>query len=71
MGAKISLIVPIYNIDRYLGTCVESILKQSYTNLEVILVDDGSQDRCADLCELYAIKDPRVIVIHKPNGGLV
>ena len=67
----ISVIVPIYNIERYIGICIESILKQTYQNIEVILVDDGSTDRCADICDLYAKKDDRIKVIHKKNGGLV
>lgn len=67
----ISVIVPIYRIDKYVGICIESILNQTYTNLEVILVDDGSPDRCSEICDLYATKDARIKVIHKQNGGLV
>ena len=67
----ISVIVPIYMIDRYVGLCIESILNQTYKNLEIILVDDGGKDRCPDICELYKRKDNRIKVIHKPNGGLV
>lgn len=67
----ISVIVPIYGIDRYIGICIESILKQTYKNLEIILVDDGSPDRCPEICDLYAEKDKRIKVIHKANGGLV
>ena len=67
----ISVIVPIYMIERYLGICVESIINQTYENLEIILVDDGSKDRCSEICDLYASKDPRIKVIHKSNGGLV
>lgn len=67
----ISIIVPIYMIDRYIGICIESILNQTYQNLEVLLVDDGSKDRCSEICDLYASKDNRIKVIHKPNGGLV
>lgn len=67
----VSVIVPIYGIERYIGICVESILGQTYGNLEVILVDDGSPDRCGEICDLYAKKDPRIRVIHKGNGGLV
>lgn len=67
----ISVLVPIYKIDRYLGICVESLLNQTYKNLEVILVDDGSPDRCSEICDLYASKDERIKVIHKENGGLV
>lgn len=67
----VSVIVPIYGIERYIGLCIESILNQTYTNLEIILVDDGSPDRCGEICDLYARKDSRIRVIHKPNGGLV
>jgi len=67
----ISVVVPIYKIDRYLGVCIESILNQTYTNLEILLVDDGSPDRCPEICDLYAKKDARIKVIHKQNGGLV
>lgn len=70
-NALISVIVPIYNIEQYVGFCIESIIKQTYTNLEIILVDDGSTDRCPALCDLYASKDSRIKVIHKANGGLV
>lgn len=67
----ISVIVPIYMIDKYIGVCIESILKQTYQNIEVILVDDGGEDRCSEICDLYASKDSRIKVIHKSNGGLV
>lgn len=67
---KVSVVVPIYNVERYLGKCVSSILMQSYDNLEVILVDDGSPDLCPELCDEWAQKDHRIVVIHKENGGL-
>lgn len=67
----ISVIVPIYSIDQYIGICIESLLNQTYKNLEIILVDDGSPDRCPEICDLYASKDKRIKVIHKENGGLV
>ncbi|MBO6253144.1 MAG: glycosyltransferase family 2 protein, partial [Bacteroidaceae bacterium] len=67
----ISIVVPIYQIDRYIGICIESLLNQTYENLEIILVDDGSPDRCPEICDLYASKDARIKVIHKENGGLV
>ena len=67
----VSVVVPIFGIDRYLGICIESILDQTYKNLEIILVDDGSKDRCSEICDLYARKDSRIKVIHKANGGLV
>ena len=67
----ISVLVPIYKIDQYLGICIESLLNQTYKNLEIILVDDGSPDRCPEICDLYARKDNRIKVIHKSNSGLV
>ncbi len=69
-NALISVIVPVYNVEAYLAKCVDSILGQTYDNLEVILVDDGSPDRCGAICDSYAVSDPRVVVIHKENGGL-
>ncbi len=65
----ISVIVPVYKVEQYLHECVDSILAQTYTNLEIILVDDGSPDNCPAICDEYAAKDPRVRVIHKQNGG--
>ena len=70
MNEKISVIVPIYKVEPYLRQCVDSILNQTYTNLEIILVDDGSPDNCGAICDEYAAKDTRVKVIHKENGGL-
>ena len=67
----ISVIVPVYNIEQYVGICIESLIKQTYTDLEIIVVDDGSTDRSSALCDLYANKDKRIKVIHKQNGGLV
>ena len=66
----ISVIVPIYNVEQYLDKCIDSIIKQTYTDLEIILVDDGSPDHCASICDHYAKKDHRIVVIHKQNGGL-
>lgn len=66
----ISIIVPIYNVEAYLKECVDSILNQSYRNLEIILVNDGSPDNCGNICDEYAKLDSRIIVIHKTNGGL-
>ncbi len=66
-----SVIVPVYNVEKYLHRCVDSILNQTYGDFEVLLIDDGSPDRCPQICDEYAQKDPRVKVIHKPNGGLV
>lgn len=67
---KLSVIVPVYNVKEYLEACVESLLRQSHTNLEILLVDDGSTDGSADLCDELAKKDERVVVIHKINGGV-
>ncbi|MDO5481838.1 MAG: glycosyltransferase [Bacteroidaceae bacterium] len=66
----ISIIVPIYKVEEYLEECVQSLLKQTYKNLEIILVDDGSPDNCPQMCDYYAQKDKRIKVIHKKNGGL-
>ena len=66
----ISIIVPVYNAEQYLDKCVDSIVNQTYTNLEIILVDDGSPDNCGAICDEYAKKDSRIKVIHKSNGGL-
>lgn len=65
----ISVIVPVYKVEPYLRRCVDSILAQTYTNLEIILVDDGSPDDCGAICDEYAKKDSRIKVIHKENGG--
>jgi glycosyltransferase involved in cell wall biosynthesis len=70
MLPTISVIVPIYNTEKYLKKCVDSILAQTFTNLEIILVDDGSQDNCPGICDDYKRKDQRIRVIHKENGGL-
>lgn len=67
---KISVIVPVYKVEKYLHRCVDSILNQTFTDLEIILVDDGSPDDCGKICDEYAQKDPRIRVIHKKNGGL-
>lgn len=66
----ISVIVPVYKVEAYLDKCVQSIVDQTYKNLEIILVDDGSPDRCGAMCDAWAVKDSRIKVIHKPNGGL-
>ena len=70
MEKLISIIVPVYNVEKYLDKCIESILNQTYKNLEIILVDDGSKDNCPKICDDYAVKDNRIKVIHKINGGL-
>lgn len=66
----ISIIVPIYNVELFLPKCIESLLIQTYQDLEVILVDDGSLDGCAQICDSYQKKDPRIVVIHQPNRGV-
>lgn len=66
----ISIIVPIYNVEQYLGECIDSICSQTYQELEIILIDDGSTDNCPKLCDSYALKDSRIKVIHQPNQGL-
>ena len=66
----ISIIVPIYKVESLLSKCVDSLLSQTFGDLEIILVDDGSPDNCGKICDEYAQKDPRIFVIHKENGGL-
>lgn len=66
----ISVIIPIYKVEQYLKRCVDSVLNQTYTKLEIILVDDGSPDSCPKICDDYATLDSRVEVVHKKNGGL-
>lgn len=66
----ISIIVPVYKVENYINRCIDSILKQTYTNFELILVDDGSPDNCPEICDTYAKMDSRIEVIHKKNGGL-
>ena len=67
---KISIIVPVYNVEKYLGKCIESILNQTFRDFELILVDDGSTDSSGKICDEYSLKDSRIKVIHKENGGL-
>lgn len=70
-GPLISVVIPVYNVERYLKNCIDSVIRQDYLNLQIILVDDGSGDRSGAICDEYALLDNRVEVIHKPNGGLV
>lgn len=67
----VSILVPVYKVEKYLSRCIESVLAQDFTDWELILVDDGSPDRCPEICDEYARKDERIRVVHKENGGLV
>ena len=66
----VSVVIPIYNVEKYLKQCINSVINQTYSNLEIILVNDGSPDNCGKICDEYAQKDSRIKVIHKENGGL-
>lgn len=66
----VSIIIPIYNVEKYLRECVDSVTGQTYQNLQIILVDDGSADSCGQICDAYSSKDARIVVMHKDNGGL-
>ena len=66
-----TIVIPIYGVEKYLNQCIDSVINQSYRDIEIILVDDGSKDNCSKICDEYKKKDPRVKVIHKKNGGLV
>lgn len=68
--SKISIIIPVYNVEKYVSDCIETIVNQTYKNLEIILIDDGSTDACPEICDGYALEDSRITVIHKKNGGL-
>lgn len=70
MEDLISVIIPVYKVEKYINKCIDSIINQTYANLEIILVDDGSPDNCGKICDEYAEKDNRIKVIHKKNGGL-
>ena len=67
---KISVIVPVYNVEKYLHRCVDSILAQTFTDFELLLINDGSKDSSGVICDEYAAKDSRVLVFHKENGGV-
>lgn len=69
-NALISIIIPVYKVEKYLEKCIQSVINQTYENLQIILVDDGSPDNCGKICDEYAKKDHRIEVIHKSNGGL-
>lgn len=66
----ISIVIPVYNVEQYIGKCIESVQNQTYKNLQIILVDDGSTDNSGHICDDYAMKDKRILCLHKPNGGL-
>ena len=68
--SKISIIIPVYKVEEYLDECMQTVINQTYKNLEIILVDDGSPDRCPQMCDSYAEQDSRIKVVHKNNGGL-
>lgn len=70
MNPLVSVIIPVYRVEEYLDACMESVLRQTYENLQIILVDDGSPDRCGQMCDDYAARDSRITVIHQQNGGL-
>ncbi len=70
MDKKISVIVPVYRAEKYIENCIASIVNQTYKNLEIILVDDGSPDSCPQICDEWAKKDSRIVVVHKQNGGV-
>lgn len=67
---KVSIIVPVYNVEKYLDRCLTSLINQTLKDIEIILVDDESPDNCPAICDNYAQKDPRIKVIHKKNQGL-
>ncbi|MDR2919728.1 MAG: glycosyltransferase [Tannerella sp.] len=69
-NSKVNIIIPVYNAEQYLAKCIESILAQTYKDINIILVNDGSTDNCGEICDLYAQKDLRISVIHKENGGV-
>ncbi len=70
MNQTISVIIPVYNVEAYLDECIRSVVAQTYSSLEILLVDDGSPDNCGAICDAWAARDCRIRVIHRPNGGL-
>lgn len=69
MSGLVSIIIPVYNVKKYLSKCIGSVLKQTYSNLQIILVDDGSTDGCSSICDNFKRQDTRIEVIHKIRGG--
>ena len=69
MSEKVSIIIPIYNVELWLDECINSVVGQTYKNLEIILVDDGSTDKSGEICDKWKEKDDRIFVVHKKNGG--
>ena len=67
---KISVIIPVYNVDEFLSECLESVINQTYNNIEIILIDDGSTDESGKICDKYGAKDKRIKVIHQENMGV-
>ena len=67
---RLAVIIPVYKVEPYLRQCIESVQRQTFTSLRIILVDDGSPDSCGEICEEYARQDDRILVLHKENGGL-
>ena len=67
---KVSIIIPVYKVEAYIRECLDSVIRQTYKNLEIILVDDGSPDQCGQICDEYAQEDSRIQVIHKENAGV-
>lgn len=66
----VSVIIPVYNVEKYIHECLDSVIGQTYQDLEIIIVDDGSPDHCGEICDDYATQDARIRVIHQKNGGL-
>ena len=67
---KVSIVIPVYNVEKYLARCIQSVINQTYENIEIILVDDGSMDSSGKLCDTYKMKDNRIKVIHQRNLGV-
>ena len=70
MSPIVTVIIPVYNVEKFLDRCVQSVVNQTYKNLEIILVDDGSPDNCPAMCDEWSRKDSRIKVVHKRNAGL-